>query len=278
MKSQFTMPTVLKIKDKIHQRSIKIAPFKKDIRKTLPHKHNSYFEIIYLSEGTGFHSIDSIKYQVQPPVVYTVRKEQVHHWELESEPEGYVLILKKEFLDNSLDKQLKDLLANISAFPSICLADPLSITQLFKMLTDEYDPEQSNNTPVIEGLLKALLAKILQTGKPLPSAKGKKDNLFQEFQQLLTQDKLLKNSVAFYAFHLNTSPQNLNAACRKSAGQPAAQVLAEFIINEAKRLLLYTDMAVSEISNVLDFKDDSHFIKYFKRHCGQTPNAFRVLV
>lgn len=272
------MPTILEIKDKIHQKSIKITPFKKGVRKTSPHKHNSYFEIIYLSQGTGFHSIDSIKFQVQPPVVYTVRKEQVHHWEMESEPEGFVLILKKEFLDNCLDNQLKGLLASISAFPSICLVEPNSITQLFKMLTDEYQPEQNNNTPVIEGLLKVLLAKILQTGKPLPSSKGKMDNLFQEFQQLLAQDKLLKNSVAFYAFQLNTSPQNLNTACRKSSGQPAAQVLAEFLINEAKRLLLYTDMSVSEISRQLDFKDDSHFIKYFKRHAGQTPNVFRNLI
>jgi len=270
------MSSTLEIKDKIHQKSIKIAPFKKDIRKTTPHKHNSYFEIIYLSKGSGFHAIDSIKYPLTAPIVYTVRKEQVHHWELESEPEGYVLILKKEFVDNSLDKQLKDLLATISAFPSIHLSEPNSIGQLFQMLTDEYEPEQNNNTPVMEGLLKVLLAKILQTAKPLSSAKGKKDNLFQEFQQLLTQDKLLKNSVAFYASHLNTSPQNLNAVCRKSSGQSAAEVLAEFIVNEAKRLLLYTDMTVSEIASLLDFKDDSHFIKYFKRHSGQTPNGFRL--
>lgn len=272
------MYSTLKIKDKIQQKTIKIAPFKKDIRKTTPHKHNSYFEIIYLSRGAGFHAIDSIKYPVTTPIVYTVRKEQVHHWELENEPEGFVLILKKEFVDNSLDKQLKELLASISAFPCICLSENNSVGQLFQMLTDEYKPEQSNNTPIIEGLLKVLLAKILQTGKPLPSGKDKKDNLFQGFQQLLTQDKLLKNSVAFYASHLNTSPQNLNAACRKSSNQSAAQVLAEFIINEARRLLLYTDMNVSEISVLLDFKDDSHFIKYFKRHSGQTPNAFRLLI
>lgn len=272
------MSTELKIKDKIHQKSIKIALFKKDIRKTTPHKHNSYFEIIFLSAGKGFHAIDSVKYPVITPIVYIVRKEQVHHWELENEPEGFVLILKKEFVDNSLDKQLKDLLASISGLPSIHLPEAGIVQQLFQMLTDEYKPEQNNNTPVIEGLLKVLLAKILQTGKPQSVVRSKKDSLFQEFQQLLTQDKLLKNNVAFYAAHLHTSPQNLNAACRKSSGQSAAQVLADFIINEAKRLLLYTDMTVSEMATLLDFKDNSHFVKYFKRHSGQTPTNFRLLV
>jgi hypothetical protein len=30
-----------------------------------------------------------------PESVFFVRKEQIHYWELDSEPEGYVVILKK---------------------------------------------------------------------------------------------------------------------------------------------------------------------------------------
>ena len=60
------------------ERVIKIAPFKKDIRKTNPHKHNNYFEIIYLSQGSGFHYIDLNKYIIHPPEFFFVRQEQVH--------------------------------------------------------------------------------------------------------------------------------------------------------------------------------------------------------
>lgn len=49
------------------------------------------------------------------------------------------------------------------------------------------------------------------------------------------------------------------------------------ILGEAKRLLRYTDMNLGEIASRLDFGDNSHFIKYFKRHVGITPNAFRQL-
>jgi len=52
-------------------------------------------------------------------------------------------------------------------------------------------------------------------------------------------------------------------------------VLSEFIISEAKRLLLYTDNTIAEISFLLDFNDPSHFVKYFKRKTGQTPLSFR---
>lgn len=47
-------------KSKIEQnKTIKVSPFREEIRNTTPHRHNSYFEIIYLSQGKGFHTIDS---------------------------------------------------------------------------------------------------------------------------------------------------------------------------------------------------------------------------
>jgi len=272
------LATQLQIKDKTETgKSIRVAAFKKDIRKTTPHKHNNYFEIIYLSKGKGFHAIDSQQYQVTPPVIFIVRKEQVHHWELDNEPDGFVLILKKSFADTCLDKELKNLLTQVSAFSCILIQDKRIIEQLFEMLVQEYQSELNNNTPVTEGLIKALLAKILQVAKPVQPVKRKTSDLFLNFREILSQDKSIKNNVACYAALLNTTAQNLNAACRKAVNQPAAEVLSEFIISEAKRLLLYTDMTVSEISLSLDFKDNSHFVKYFKRHTSYTPKSFRSI-
>ncbi|HTF18919.1 MAG TPA: AraC family ligand binding domain-containing protein [Chryseolinea sp.] len=48
----------------------KISAFKEVIKRTKPHKHDAYFELIYLSEGAGFHWIDTEKFQITPPVVF----------------------------------------------------------------------------------------------------------------------------------------------------------------------------------------------------------------
>ncbi len=53
-------------------------------------------------------------------------------------------------------------------------------------------------------------------------------------------------------------------------------MLALHIVQEAKRLLRYSDNSIAEIAFALDFSDASHFVKYFKRHSGQTPKAFRL--
>lgn len=266
----------LQVKDKIeYGKSIKAAPFKKEIRTTTPHKHNNYFEIIYLSAGSGHHFIDSLKYEVTPPVMYFIRKEQVHHWQLDTEPEGFVVIIKKSFIDNSLDNELKSLFTKISRHNSLRVQENGTIHKLLELLTAENKNTGNNTFHITEGLLKALLAKVLEVAQPVINKAAMKSDLYQSFLTLLSAGQVVKNTVHFYAEQLNTSPQNLNAACRKAVNQPAAEVLAEFITSEAKRLLHYTNNTVSEIAFSLDFADTSHFVKYFKRITGQTPLAFR---
>ena len=73
----------LHIKDKSETgKFCKVAPFRKEIRKTEPHKHNNYFEIIYLSKGSGFHYIDNNEFQIQSPTIFFIKKEQVHYWNI----------------------------------------------------------------------------------------------------------------------------------------------------------------------------------------------------
>lgn len=220
-------------------------------------------------KGKGTHKIDHNTFQIKPPIIFFVRKEQVHHWNITTVPKGYVIIIKREFVENSYDSELKNLLSKISRLTSLQAKEDQTIEQLFELLTKE------NNFTVVEGLLKALFAKIFETAKPLTNKTKITNNTFLSFRELLSKTDELKNSVSYYAKLLNTTPQNLNAICRKTANQSATDILAEYIINEAKRLLHYTDNTVSEITFSLGFTDSSHFIKYFKRYTGKTPLAFR---
>ncbi|WP_291951885.1 helix-turn-helix domain-containing protein [Chitinophaga sp.] len=270
------MVTTLQVKDKSDSgKAIKIAPFRKEIRKTTPHKHNNYFEILYLSQGNGYHYIDSRKFQVAPPVMYFIRKDQVHYWELDSEPDGYVIIIKKAFIEKSLDNELKALFTQLSKESCVFLKDDATTQMLFQLLTETNKKEGTYTFHMTEGLLKALLAHVLEDVKKFSGHVEITSNLYQSFLSLLSAEQTVKNKVHHYAELLRTSPQNLNAACRKAVDQSSEEVLSEFIISEAKRLLLYTDNTIAEISFLLDFNDPSHFVKYFKRKTEQTPLAFR---
>ncbi len=266
------------IKNKIEEeRAIKVAPFKKNIRKTTPHTHQNYFELIYLSKGSGTHYIDYHKFRIHPPVVFFIRKDQIHFWDLLSEPEGYVVIIKKLFIDRSVDSELRSLLSELGGLSTLRVQDAPSIDPLFKLLSKEFEGTGEINFAVVEGLLKALLAKIREVATPYIGKERYKGDLYHSYIDLLSQPGELRNQVAYYAAKLHTTPQNLNAACRKAVAQSASVVLADHIISEAKRLLIYTDHTVSQIAFELQFNDPSHFVKYFKRHTLQTPASFRRL-
>lgn len=269
----------LEIKDKTQPLDhIKIAPFRKNIRQTKPHKHNKYFEIIYLKAGRGQHTIDSRTFDIQSPTIFLIRKEQLHFWNIETEPSGFVLILKKAFVDACMDAQIKLLLNEISS--EVCLQpkDNSMIEQLFELLHTTYELHQPGDSIIIEGLLKALLAKLLHAEKNRSIPQAHKNSIFQQYLAVLAEGKNLVNNVAYYAKLLHTTPQNLNAICRRERQQSAAKILAEYIISEAKRLLLYSDFSIKEVAFALEFKDNSYFTKYFKRHTGITPNVFRAQI
>ncbi len=251
--------------------SVKIAPF--DIRKrfTKPHRHNKYLELVYFSKGEGFHHLDLKSYLIEPPIVFVVKKEEVHHWEITSIPKGYVIIIKESFLSQTLDKHINTKLSELDDVQKIKLPknDP-SLEHLFESLCWEMEQDVIQQD-VIEGGLKAVLSKIVSylTDDTMVSSSDKAT----QFKELLSTT--LRNNVSFYAEALNTSPQNLNAICHKIFDKTVSEVIAEHLIKEVKRQLIYTDAPVSEIAYKLKFKDTSHFTKYFKRHTNLTPLQFK---
>ena len=78
-----------------------------------------------------------------------------------------------------------------------------------------------------------------------------------------------------YADLLNLSPYQLNAITKASVGKTVAQLIDEQIILEAKRYLLATPNQVKDIAWDLGYEDVSYFIRFFKKHTGLSPDAFR---
>lgn len=268
------MPSNIEIKDKAKDSiGIKIQGFRKNIRKTNPHKHNSYFELVYLSGGTGSHTIDSESYIIEPPILFTIRQDQLHFWDITTEPEGFVLILKKEFAERYFDPELKYLFSRLHQYTklNLPLQNAPSITKIFQLLETELQSNPYPDTTFLS-LLKALLAKLLHTTSISTAHRG---SLYSSFIELLISSKNQVNSVSHYARLLHTTPQNLNAACKKETDQAAAEIIATHVTAEATRLLLYTQLSISEIAYQLNFKDNSHFSKYYKKNTGTNPSFLR---
>lgn len=267
----------IKINKKLERSQVfKISRFKEAIKRTRPHKHDGYFELIYLSEGAGFHWIDTEKYQIRPPVVYFLSG-QLHCWEMTSIPKGFVLLFNDDFFDAVRDSSVMSLVLALEGNTAI----PLPKDENLGMLLQEMEQECKNPAPysrqVAQGYLQVILAKLLSCNENFSKSGNEVSSQLRKFQQLLQASHPIFNvKVRDLAGKMNLSPQRLNSLCRKAAGKSASELISEQVILEAKRYILHTDKSISEISHALKFTDPSHFNKYFKKRTGQTPQHFRA--
>jgi len=251
----------------------KISRFKEVIKRTTPHKHDSYFELIYLSEGAGFHWIDEEKFLITPPVVFFLLG-QLHYWEMTAIPKGYVMLFREGLFVQ------KDLLNLVRLLEDTAYVNPSSDDNLdfiFSEMEKEYQNPSLNSEELIQGYLRVALVKLLRHKEKMNvTITSGGQEVFRKFQQFIHQANPVSNlKVNQAADYLGLSPQNLNAICRKVSGKSASELIIEQVTLEAKRYLLHSDKNISEIAFTLNFSDPSHFVKYFKKSTGETPQGFR---
>lgn len=266
----------IRIKDNSNPKhSFKVAYFDESKRKTLPHKHKNYLEIVILFEASGSHIIDTKNYPVNQPMAFILRRGQIHNWELDEGINGLVFIIKNEYIKKRSDHRLKILLDSLTTSQGLVLKTISPLKEIGKLLIEEYD-NPTYNDDYKDGLLKAFLAVLLSNRKELKSDKSGSNPYYISFVELLEEQQPYYRKVNDLASQLNTSPQNLTVICKKESGKTAVELVAEHVLNEAVRLLYYSELTIAEIAHHLGFNDDSHFIKFFKRYKHKTPNQYRL--
>ena len=101
------------------------------------------------------------------------------------------------------------------------------------------------------------------------------DNLFQQFLDLVNNNKTKNRTVEDFASELCISPKYLSVVCKKASGKTANEWLREHILEEIRYYLKQTDLPIKQIANQLGFANPSFFGKYVKEHFGMTPMQFR---
>jgi AraC-like DNA-binding protein len=81
--------------------------------------------------------------------------------------------------------------------------------------------------------------------------------------------------VAQYADIMALTPNHLTQTVNQLTGKTSSQIIKSNQIIEIKRLLVHTNLSVSEIATKMNFPDQSYFAKFFKREVGLSPLQFR---
>lgn len=147
--------------------------------------------------------------------------------------------------------------------------DTIVQEELFRKIKYEY---------VIKTNLHLFFIELLRSESYLTqSTKGQPANsdILETFQDLIDNNISRHKQVIWYANQLHLTAHQLNTITKTTLGKTCSEVISDHILLEAKRYLLATDNQINQISWHLGYEDVSYFIRFFKKHSGYSPEAFR---
>jgi len=153
------------------------------------------------------------------------------------------------------------------------------IALLFQVFLDEFEDKDHIQGEMMQVLLKRLIIIITRLAKRqyLTDAALTEDKLdiVRRYNLLVEKNYKKQHQVKFYADRLNKAPKTLSNVFALYNHKSPQQVIQERVLQEAKRLLFYTDKSAKQVAAELGFEDATHFSKFFKKKVGSTPSGFR---
>ncbi len=248
-----------------------------------PHRH-TFYQVLFVEKGSGIHKIDFKELEIKSPALFFLSPGQVHDLVFDrKETEGFLINFNGEFFSSFLTKSND--IGNLPFFgissKISCLSisdDNLeSIKNIFKKINRLFISKDRMFQELIRtSLLELFYSLLSQSSYNTENVNiTNQQNLIYKFEKLVDDNFAAEHYPKFYADKLAVTANYLNFVCRNYSGKKAGEIIRNRIILEAKRLLVNSEMSISQISFQLGFDDNSYFTKFFKTYSGNSPSEFR---
>ncbi|MGN8645921.1 response regulator transcription factor [Gracilibacillus sp. HCP3S3_G5_1] len=148
------------------------------------------------------------------------------------------------------------------------LLKPIAKEKLMQAIDKAIELEkQREKTGMYNKIVDDKLLEMQQLSKYNRAVKEAMDYIDQHYDEELTLKKVA-NQV-----HLN--PSYLSALFKEELEATFSEYVTRKRIQEAKKLLLSTDLPIAEIAEKSGYQTSKYFIKLFKQYEKMTPNSFR---
>jgi len=259
--------------------SLPITPLPTDA----PHRH-TYYEILFIEEGQGFHEIDFYSYPVQGSGLHFLTPGQVHLLHFSTSCQGFIVAFSEDFYTFYNPASLS--LAQFPFFQPGRRQPVITISneerRYFHNIMENMVSDHLNNE-TDQSLIGKYLGLLIQkcgliAQNELQSADSSSRSvpeLVGRFQELVEKNFREMHEVQQYANTLAVSPDYLSKIVKKYLGTPSQEYILDKLLLEAKRLLVFTNLSSKEIAYHIHIDDPSYFGRIFKRKTGLTPNEYR---
>lgn len=195
---------------------------------------------------------------------------------------GLFIAISQAFMEEVLPKldRILPLFFKVREHPCISVSETelARIREVYNFLKKSVRYKAPYRKEIASNLLKVLfyeISAIFGEHVAIDKLAGRRDELFSRFLELLATNFRNERSLAFYADKMYISSKYLSQVVKRVSGRTAGDWISDYVVTEAKTLLLNSKLSIQEIAFDLNFTNQSFFAKFFKRATGISPREFR---
>jgi AraC family transcriptional activator of pobA len=240
------------------------------------HRHRNLFQILLIERGGGEMTYEASITPFAAPTVIAVSPTVAHGFRFTPQvTDGWVVSFTEDVADalGARSGEGAARLKALAAEPVVPLADPAESARLARLCADLFEEAslaREGHRLATRGLLALIAVEVarLAASRARTGAVtlAPTDATVEALRRLVEDHFRRERYIAFYAERL---------AMKRAIGVTAGHLIRQRMLTEAKRQLVFTNQAITEISYDLGFSDPSHFARFFRKNTGMTPHGFR---
>ncbi len=252
------------------------------------HRHDRFFQLHYLTRGAVRVYLDDQQYSESAPLFFLTPPTIPHAFVTHPDSEGHVLTVRQQLVWPLLEahrsqsgepRLVSPTCVALGAPDTRHASEVEHLDRLFAMLADEFGQQLPARNASLQAMTQLIFIALLRlSAEPVKNQHVRHDNLqiFHRFNALI-EDRYREHwPLSRYAEAMGVTEARLNDICRRIADLPSKRLVHERLLQEARRLLLFTASSVNEIGYQLGFKDPAYFTRFFSREAGMTPSEYRL--
>jgi AraC-like DNA-binding protein len=232
-----------------------------------PHRQ-SFYSIVWFVQGEGYKVVDFSEYRIRGGRIFLVSPDQINNCTYSNRCKGYVLMFAK-----SLASQLY--IEFSKPYIDIEKREVSLLRLVFENLIKDCQLNEDDLQKKIMASIQYFYSLIDNRIHNGVFSSERTNPIFRQFKELILTNDHNVQSVDQYADTLHITAMSLNTLCHDFKGVSAKQFLLDSKITEAKRLLLYSELNINEVSFQLGFEDASYFARIFRKKTRLSPSRFQ---
>ena len=248
------------------------------------HRHENLAQCVLVSAGGGVLEVEGEEVPFVAPWFVWIPAASVHGFRFDAGTEGHVLTISDDVVAGSLARVPEgERLASLAlrlAFGAAPTEDEIGISMQATMraLAREPDLPRTAVTATLQAHFVLLLVAMLRTRtlSDLATTLGDQRAVgFRRFREYVERNFRRQDSINDIARTLGMSRGQLYAVTMQAVGKSPLRILHDRRMIECKRELTYSTQPIAQIAYALGFSDEAYFSRFFTKHAGMSPSAFR---